>query len=687
MRRLITVAIAVLAMTSLAFAQDEFNVNTNPSASANPGGGNCAATYQAAMEKLNEQELTAQGEEQKDIQNCNHDQPCVDAAVRKFAAAHTQVQKGQCDADANQQICNSHVTLAGALAFDAQKPDPCQAQYDQTMSGLYDQETLAADQEQKDILDCILSQANDSSCRDEAIQKFAAAHNKIQNGQTDADAARSICVSRKTAAQSGTQAPTNPGGAAVPSAAAIPFSGLSGGVAQNTAVPGAAPSGAGGTQAPNSAPGSSTGLTGGVSQNAPATAANSTPANGPASSGTPAPGIPEVPRLAPVTGPASGTASGPAPMKPLQGGVSKSVTRNPAPGNVANNQSAGSPPASYAGSNAGPAGVGKGPNAQASVAAGPLRFVREGADWIAKHLPGGESGVRAAADYTKQLKQPFEDRWTKQSDGGIREVGETVAGHGIGKVAGKLLGAVASKIAQTPLGRAILSKFPKAPKLFAGAATDASEASEGGATGAGRNSPPQRGQGPQEQARNQPQNSGGSNNSANNRLGQSQPPGQNSPQQQARNDPRLQAGAGGFGSKAAKSIGIPQGAIKKGDLVLGRWDQERGLQKWTREQGGITVEDEGLTPKNYDPSDPFLRQYGGSPYVQAVKDAATRGKQIHFDLNEIDVPRYLKGDCHTCGELKWIRDNWSNWNRSFPNTPLPKFYRDGVELTNPPWLS
>jgi hypothetical protein len=97
-------------------------------------------------------------------------------------------------------------------------------------------------------------------------------------------------------------------------------------------------------------------------------------------------------------------------------------------------------------------------------------------------------------------------------------------------------------------------------------------------------------------------------------------------------------GEGGIGASgsAKGSIGIPNGTVKKGDLVLGRWDPGRGLQKWTREQGGITVEDEGLTPRNYDPNDPFLRQYGGSPYVQAVKEAATRGKQIHIDLNEVD---------------------------------------------------
>jgi hypothetical protein len=210
-------------------------------------------------------------------------------------------------------------------------------------------------------------------------------------------------------------------------------------------------------------------------------------------------------------------------MKPLQAGISKNEWRNPpkpipqppASSSIANNQTSGSTSGSTgkATSNSGQVSAGNGPTGQVPnnvpPVHGPLRFAREGADWIAKHLPGGESGVKAAADFSKQLKQPFEDRWTKQSDGGIREVGETVAGHGIGKVVGRLLGAVASKIAQSPLGRAILDRFPKGPNVVAAAAKDAGESSEGAANRAARNSqppsrssPPQRGgQGPPEQAR------------------------------------------------------------------------------------------------------------------------------------------------------------------------------------------
>lgn len=162
---------------------------------------------------------------------------------------------------------------------------------------------------------------------------------------------------------------------------------------------------------------------------------------------------------------------------------------------------------------------------------------------------------------------------------------------------------------------------------------------------------------------------------------------------------RLDEGVGpGGGSKRASvpkpKVGIPEGTVKKGDLVLGLFGERvegPGLQSWARERGAIIVEDEGLVPQRYDPSDSVVRRYS-TPYVLALEEAARRNKQIHFDLSGLDVERALKEQralkepCHTCGELRWIRDNWKNWEKNFGNAPKPKFYRDGVELGRPPWL-
>ena len=353
--------------------------------------------------------------------------------------------------------------------------------------------------------------------------------------------------------------------------------------------------------------------------NNPASASSAANENNPAPPEKPLGGIAQVPKLAPTTAPASASS----PRKPLLAGISKYVPgttpkpipQPPPPNNIAKNQPAGTTSGLGAAGKAiaNPNQVGSGgasgqvPGGRPTVH-GPLRIVREGADWVAKHFPGGEAGAQAAADYSKQLKQPFEDRWTKQPDGGIREVGETLAGHGIGKVAGKLLGAAASKIAESPIGRAILDRFPRFPKLMGGVAKDAEE-SESAANRAAQNppsrnpGPPQRSQGqapeqarkggngpgssgngnsaadqqrlrqaqkqgqspPQEQARNPPSNSSGPNNSANNRAPQQRqppPPGQNSPQQQARNDPRLQSGAGGIGGKSEEGFIPPRPTIK-----------------------------------------------------------------------------------------------------------------------------
>lgn len=552
MRRLNIVAIVILATQFSAYAQDTFNVNTNPPNSTNPSGGDCMGTYNAAMEKLSEQDLEAQGELRKDAVNCNQDQGCRLAAERKYEAAHNQVLKGEVDADANRGICTNHTNLSSTLAFDAQRPAPCQSQYDQTMSGLADEETLAQAQLRKDAIDC-QPVTDDGSCRNAASQKYEATHNKVLNGQTDADTRRGICSNRQALAQSETSSPTNPGGAQAAQAAPTPSAGLSGGVANNFRGPGEIPSPA----------------------NGPVPVPSASNANSPATGPAPVGGIAQVPKLAPTSGPTAA----PAPRKPLQAGIREDVPLNPTnpiaqpppPNNIAKNQPAGATSglraAGKANSNAGQVGAGEKnteqvPSGRPTVH-GPLRIVREGADWVAKHFPGGESGAKAAADYSKQLKQPFEDRWTKESDGGIREVGETLAGHGIGKVAGRLLGAAASKIAESPIGRAILDRFPKAPRLFGAVAKDAEE-SENAANRAGQNpssrnpGPPQRGpgQGPQQQARNRPPNSGGPNNSANDRGPQQRPaqqPAQKSqPQQQARNNqPQNSGGPNNSANNAA----------------------------------------------------------------------------------------------------------------------------------------
>src|ERR1700674_3381248 len=66
MRRLSIVAIVILATQFSAYAQDTFNVNTNPPANTNPSDAStCQGTYSAAMEKLREQDLEAQGELRK----------------------------------------------------------------------------------------------------------------------------------------------------------------------------------------------------------------------------------------------------------------------------------------------------------------------------------------------------------------------------------------------------------------------------------------------------------------------------------------------------------------------------------------------------------------------------------------------------------------------------------------------
>ena len=245
MRRLIVLAIVILVMPAPALA-DEFNVNTGPPANTGVAGGDCQGIYNAAMEKLSEQELADEGEERKEIVDCNHEQPCVDAAIKKFAAAHNVVLKGQADAAANQNICNNGVNLAKSLAFDASRSDPCQGQYDQTMKGLSDQEVMAEDQEQKDYIDCNAQQNDSTGCRDAALQKYAAAHNKVLNGETDADTARSICVDRKNLAQSqsGNQPPSNPGVAQTPQSAPSAATGGTG--SSSNSAPSNAPNNVGG---------------------------------------------------------------------------------------------------------------------------------------------------------------------------------------------------------------------------------------------------------------------------------------------------------------------------------------------------------------------------------------------------------------------------------------------------------
>ena len=536
MRRLITIAVALLTMASSALAQDTFNVNTNPPANTNPSdAATCQSTYSAAMEKLREQDLEAQGELQKDVVNCNQDQGCRIAAEKRYEAAHNEVLKGEVDADANRDICSHHANLSSTLAVDAQNHDPCHSQYDQTMSGLADEETLAQAQSQKDEIDC--QPVNDNgSCRIAASQKFEAAHNKVLNGETDADTKRAICSNRQALAQSETSSPSNPGGPQTPEVAPSPSAGLAGGVTKNAPATGPAAS----------------------NSNHPASASSAANENNPAPPEKPVGGIAQVPKLAPTTGPASASS----PRKPLLAGISKYVpgttpkpiSQPPPPNNIAKNQPAGTTSGLGAAGKAiaNPNQVGSGgasgqvPGGRPTVH-GPLRIVREGADWVAKHFPGGEAGAQAAADYSKQLKQPFEDRWTKQPDGGIREVGETLAGHGIGKVAGKLLGAAASKIAESPIGRAILDRFPKFPKLMGGVAKDAEE-SESAANRAAQNppsrnpGPPQRSQGQApEQARkggNGPGSSGNGNSAADQqRMRQAQKQGQSPPQEQARNRP------------------------------------------------------------------------------------------------------------------------------------------------------
>jgi hypothetical protein len=648
MRRLITVAVALLTMASSALAQDTFNVNTNPPANTNPSdASNCQGTYSAAMEKLREQDLEAQGELRKDVVNCNQDQGCRIAAEKRYQAAHNEVLKGEVDADANRDICSHHANLSSTLAIDAQKPDPCHSQYDQTMNALADEETLAQAQSQKDEIDC--QPVNDNgSCRNAASQKYEETHRKVLNGETDADTKRGICSDRQALAQSETSSsPANPGAPQTPEVAPTPSAGLAGGVTKNPPATGPAAS----------------------NPNNPASASSASNTNNPAPSEKPVGGIAQVPKLAPTTGPAAA----PSPRKPLQAGIRKDVPgtssnpipQPPPPNNIAKNQPAGTTPGSVgkAISNAGQSGAGgkttgQVPNGRPTVR-GPLRIVREGADWVAKHFPGGEAGAQAAADYSKQLKQPFEDRWTKQPDGGIREVGETLAGHGIGKVAGKLLSAAASKIAESPIGRAILDRFPKFPRLMGGIAKDAGEG-EGAANRASRNpGPPQRGpgEGPQQQARNgppnsgspkNPPNSGGPNNSANNRGPQqpqpqrpvqnSQPqqqarngpqsssgpkspsssgdpnnsanngapeqrqpqrPAQNNqPQQQARNDPRSQSGAGGIGSKSEKEFIPPRPTIKPTVVSDGfggykaTWGRDpKAFAMFRPENGGVVVSD------------------------------------------------------------------------------------------------
>jgi hypothetical protein len=81
--RLIVLAIVILVMPTPALA-DEFNVNTGPPANAGVAGGDCQGIYNAAMEKLSEQELADEGEERKEIVDCNHEQPCVDAAIKNM---------------------------------------------------------------------------------------------------------------------------------------------------------------------------------------------------------------------------------------------------------------------------------------------------------------------------------------------------------------------------------------------------------------------------------------------------------------------------------------------------------------------------------------------------------------------------------------------------------------------------
>ncbi|MBF6560060.1 MAG: hypothetical protein IVW56_07205 [Candidatus Binataceae bacterium] len=292
MCQLIAITIALLAMVLPAVAQDQFNVNTNP-ASANSTSASCMTAYEAEIEKLREQEAQAQGQFRKDIVDCNHDTSCINAAIKKGEPVEIEIQKGQIDAEATRQICDNHVHLAEAIAFNAKNnPDPCQAQYDQTLGGLSDQNILAEAQIRKGSVDCRdPSYSGDSGVCEAAIQKrFTPVLQKITNGQTDASTNKTICEDRIELAQSESRSSAN----GEPPAAA---------------------------EAPNVGPTTSTRLSGGVSENAPPPGATASTGNNSGSTATPAKGTPEVPTLAPVAGPVV--------MRPLQGKISKNAVRNP----------------------------------------------------------------------------------------------------------------------------------------------------------------------------------------------------------------------------------------------------------------------------------------------------------------------------------------------------------------------
>ena len=91
---------------------------------------------------------------------------------------------------------------------------------------------------------------------------------------------------------------------------------------------------------------------------------------------------------------------------------------------------------------------------------GSLQWIPNMVNEAARQLPDCERRLRQAAELSDELKKPFEDRWIRQSDGGLREVGEFFAMKGVGSAVGGLLKAATARIASTAIGRAILDRFP-----------------------------------------------------------------------------------------------------------------------------------------------------------------------------------------------------------------------------------
>jgi hypothetical protein len=144
---------------------------------------------------------------------------------------------------------------------------------------------------------------------------------------------------------------------------------------------------------------------------------------------------------------------------------------------------------------------------------------------------------------------------------------------------------------------------------------------------------------------------------------------------------------GKAGGKIAKKVKIkPKLKFGEDDLVYGPSAGGK-LNALKKDAGGGKLLDEAY-------GNPYDNKFGKSfsnsddPWAElskhALDDAASKGKQVHFDLSHMDdLDNVLAGkgphaDRVTSKEIRHIRDNWDNFQVK------PKFYKNGVEVP-PPW--